>query len=240
MIKMSNKIKIKLLEIINETELVKTFRFKPLSGKIPEFLPGQFVFLYATINGEEVKRAYSIASSPLDETLDLEIELVENGKMTTFLHTKVKVGDMLEIDAPQGHFKFQEDMTNKLIMIAGGSGIAPMRSIIRYCTQKNLSTQLNLFYSSRTEDRIVYKKEFEELEKKNPNFKFLNTLTRNKDLNWKGNQGRINKEMIIDNSENIEDSMFFLCGSTTMVKSMRDLLKEMDIDRKKIKMDVWG
>jgi len=239
-LKMDNRLKIKLIEIINETKLVKIFKFKPLEGSIPLFSPGQFVFLYAMINGEEIKRAYSIASSPLDEKLELEIELVENGKMTSFLHTQTKVGDIFEINNPQGHFKFIEGKSDKVIMIAGGTGIAPMRSIIRYCTQKNLDTKLVLFYSSRTKDRIVYKKEFEELVKENPQLKVVNTLTRNQDSDWKGKQGRINKEMILEEAGDISESMFFLCGSIKMVKSMVDMIKEMGVDRTRIKMDIWG
>ncbi len=237
--KMDEKIKVRLIEIIKNTDTMKTFRFTPVQGSIPEFLPGQFVFLYANINGEEIKRAYSIASSPLDNTLDLGLELVENGKMTTYFHNNVKIGDIFEISQPKGHFKYTDDV-KKAVMIAGGSGITPMRAISRYCTQKKLDTKLILLYSSKTEDKILYRKEFEELAQINPNLKVVHTLTRNKDSNWKGRQGRVCEEVISEECGNLEDATFYLCGSINMVKTMSSLIKEMGADRKKIKMDIWG
>ena len=88
---MTERIKVKLVEIVEETDTMKTFKFVSLKNEIPFFSPGQFVFLYAKINGEEIKRSYSISSSPLDKTFDLGLELVENGKMTTYFHKNVKI-----------------------------------------------------------------------------------------------------------------------------------------------------
>ena len=237
--KMDERIKMKVVEIISETDTMKTFKFLPVENKKLNYLPGQFVFLYTTIEGEEIKRAYSVASSPLDETLDLGLELVENGKMTTLFHNQVKVGDVFEVSQGKGHFKYTEDI-KKAVMLAGGSGITPMRSITRYCTQKNLNTDLILLYSARTEDKIVYNKEFEDLAVKNSHFKFVKTLTRNQDPNWNGKQGRITKEFILEQAGDITNAMFYLCGSTKMVKSMVDMVKELGVDRTKIKMDLWG
>ena len=95
---MTERIKVKLVEIVEETDTMKTFKFVSLKNEIPFFSPGQFVFLYAKINGEEIKRSYSISSSPLDKTFDLGLELVENGKMTTYFHKNVKIGDIFEIN----------------------------------------------------------------------------------------------------------------------------------------------
>ena len=236
---MSERIKVKLVKIFKDTERMKTFSFQPLDGNIPKFFPGQFVFLYADINGEEIERAYSIASSPLDELLELGLKLVENGKMTTYFHNKVKLGDVFEISRPQGYFKYTEEI-KRAVLISGGSGITPMRSIIRYCTQKNLDTKITLLSSFRTEDEIIYKKEFEKLSKKNPHLKIVNTLTRNKNSKWKGKQGRISEKMIQSECEDISDSTFFICGPLKMVESIILILKKMEVNRKKIKMNLWG
>lgn len=237
--KMDEKVKMKVVEIINETDTMKTFKFLPVEGKKVNYIAGQFVFLYAKIDNEEIKRAYSVASSPLDNTLDLGIELVENGKMTTLFHNHVKVGDVFEVSQGKGHFKYTEDI-KKAVMIAGGSGITPMRSITRYCTQKNLDTKLFLLYSARTEDKIVYNKEFKDLAAKNPHFKFIPTLTRNTNSKWKGKQGRITSELILEQVGDMTNAIFYLCGSATMVKSMADLIKELGVNRTKIKMDIWS
>ncbi|MBT3720107.1 hypothetical protein HN789_05195 [archaeon] len=238
---MTERIKVKLVEIVEETDTMKTFKFVSLKNEIPFFSPGQFVFLYAKINGEEIKRSYSISSSPLDKTFDLGLELVENGKMTTYFHKNVKIGDIFEISSPLGHIKFNKELAKRVVMISGGSGIVPMRSICRYATQKNLETQLTLIYSTKTESKIAYNNELLSLEKENSSLKIINTLTRNKDPNWKGREGRVSKEIILEAAnKDLQNTVFIICGSGSLNKSMSNMLKEMGINRKQIKIDVWG
>ncbi len=233
-----DRFKARLESIKTEGPKVRTYVFVPVSKKIPDFLPGQFVFLYAKIEGREIRRAYSIASSPLDKNIELTLESVEDGLMTTFLEKNAEPGDIFELSYPTGKFSFDEALPNKVMMIAGGSGITPMRSIIKYCSQKKLDTRLVLLYSARSTQELIFKDELDELEKNNPNLTVFYTVTR--DRTWKGYTKRIDKDIISKHAGSCKDCVFFLCGPLKMVKSMVNYLKDLGVDRKKIKLDLWG
>ncbi|MEK6916601.1 MAG: FAD-binding oxidoreductase [Nanoarchaeota archaeon] len=233
-----NRVKMKISEIRNDTNKVKTFKFVPVKGNIFEFLPGQFVMLYAGINDEEVGRAYSIASSPLDKHfLELTLELTPDGKLTTFFHKKAKVGDEFEISQPKGHFTYTEESGKDIVLIAGGSGVVPMRCMIKYCTQKNLDTKIILVYSAKTQNDLIYRDELVKLAEKNSNLEIIYTLTRETG-DWQGRKGRVDKELLSDIFS--QDKVFYLCGPIPFIRELGTILKELGADRKNIKRDVWG
>ena len=139
--------KLKIIKIIDECPEVKTFRVE----KHPEanifFYPGQF-FMVRFEDNKVFRRAYSISSSPTQKGfMEITMDLV--GEFTTKLF-KSKVGDNLIFKGPYGRFYFTEEMKNNLVLIGGGLGITPLRSIIRYCTDKKLSNKINFIYSART------------------------------------------------------------------------------------------
>ncbi|MFH2020354.1 MAG: FAD-binding oxidoreductase [archaeon] len=235
---MQNLLSIKLIDRKEEAKGIDIFTFEP-SQKL-SFLPGQFVLLHATIEGKEIKRAYSIASSPLDEYLELIIEKVSGGLMTTYLFDTLQIGENLIISSPQGVFKYDETVGDEIVMITGGTGIAPMRSIIRYCTEKKLDTKLLLIYSSRSKERVLFQDELNQLEKKNNNFSIRITYTRECPEGWEGAVGRVNEELIREAVSNINGSIFYLCGSVEMINSMVNILKSLNVDKSNIKRDVWG
>jgi ferredoxin-NADP reductase len=237
-------LKAKVVNISDETYDVKTFRFVKLDGGKFDFLPGQFVFLYADIpvDGklERVKRAYSIASSPTDsDYLELTLKLYPHGKMTTHFHSHVKLGDVFELSAPLGKFTYEEENGKKIVLVVGGSGIVPMRSIARYCTEKNLKTDMTLLYSTKVPEDIIYGKELKDLEKTNPFLKSYITITRNTER-WDGRKGRIDEEMIKDSVEDYLGSIYYICGPLEFIRGVAGLLKGMGVDRTKIKRDVWA
>jgi len=222
----------KLIEIRKETDTVKTFVFE-LDRKM-KFLPGQFVFLYAFIEGMDIKRAYSIASSPSDPNLELTIELVEKGRLTTYLFNNVKVGDTFKIEGPNGKFVFSDDLS-EIVLIAGGSGVTPMRSIIRYILSKGLDTKVKLFYSAKTESNIIYCDELKKFSKSGVDI--VVTLTRQE---WEGPVGRIDIGLVKEHIFKLDNKTYFLCGPVQMVMDMSKGLKEEGVDRSQIKKDVWG
>ncbi len=233
------KYKFKLVKIFDETSDTKTFRFEPVNEKL-DFIPGQFVFLYVNINGEEIKRPYSIATSPLDPDLELTIELVNNGTVTDYMHDKAKVGDILELSDPQGRFTYTEDLSKNIVVIAGGCGIVPMRSIMRYCTQKKLDTKITFFYSCKRFSSIIYREELNQLQIDNPNLKIIYTLTQEDKKDWEGLTGRFKIDMLLDNFEDPTNNVYFLCGPMPMVKALSDGLKQAGISSKNIKRELWG
>ena len=132
-------------------------------------------------------------------------------------------------------------MKENLVLIGGGLGITPLRSIIRYCTDKKLPNRVNLIYSARTPKDIAYKEELESLEKKNPNYKLAFTITRPEPGHkWKGRTGRIGEELLSSNIKNIENTLFFVCGPLQFVKDIKDMLEGLGAKKEQVKADIWG
>jgi ferredoxin-NADP reductase len=215
-----------LRKIRFETDSVKTFCFETQSIS---FIPGQFVTLKATIGAEEVKRHYSIASSPDDDLLELTIARSKEGKMSTYMHDVARIGDIFEIEGPLG--KFTHVGFDKIVMIAGGSGVVPFRSMINSSGDE----EMVLFYSTKRFEDIIYEKEFFGLKKKN--VRIIYTLTGQPPTSWKGYTGRLNMQMMLENLKNPKDYAYFICGPLEMVRFFASGLKDMGIEH--IKREVW-
>ncbi|MBI2135264.1 xylene monooxygenase [Candidatus Woesearchaeota archaeon] len=228
--------KLKIIGVIDETHDTKTFRIERLPGI--DFFPGQF-FMVRFPNDETFKRAYSIASSPTDKGfLDITMNLI--GEFTKKLW-ECKAGDYLIFTGPYGKFFFNEDMKQDLVLIGGGLGITPLRSIIRYCASKNLSNKIKLIYSVKTPDAIVFKDELEDFKEKNSNYDFVFTITRPEpEHDWNGKTGRVDEKLLSNNIEDMENSLFFLCGPLEFVKDTRAMLEKLGAKKERIKADIWG
>lgn len=230
--------KLKIIKIIDETPDSKTFRVEIPENVEIDYKPGQF-FMVRFEDNEKLKRAYSVASSPTQKGLmDITMDLV--GEFTTKLFNS-KIGDYLFFKGPYGKFYFTEEMKNNLVLVGGGLGITPLRSIIRYCTDKKLTNKINLVYSVRSPANIVYREELERFKDENPNYDLTLTITRpDPEHNWQGKIGRIDEELLKANIEGMESSLYYLCGPLEFVKIIRVILENIGVKEEQIKTDIWG
>jgi glycine betaine catabolism B len=229
--------KVKIIEIIDEAPKVKTFRVEIFDSVEIPFYPGQF-FMVRFEDDNRLRRAYSIASSPTQKGfMDITMDIV--GKFTTKLFER-KVGDYLMFKGPYGKFYFTDSMSNDLVLIGGGLGITPLRSIIRYCSDKKLNNNIKLLYSVRTPESIVYWRELEKLKEENPNYSFIPTITRPNSENWTGRTGRIDETMLKENIEDFDSSLFYLCGPLEFVKNIKGMIENLGVGKEQIKTDIWG
>lgn len=235
--------KAKVINVIKETPDTKTIRFKldsPLT-----FKPGQFVMLNADVleNGQKkfVKRAYSISSSPLiKEHIDLTVKIYpEKGLVSKRLYN-MKVDEEMEMTGPFGFFLLDENIHKDIVMIAGGVGVTPFMSMLRFIKDKKLSNiNATLLYSSKTPEDIIFGKEL--LNETYPeNIKVHLTITRPNGNNWSGITGRINEEVIRKLVPEISKPFYYICGPTVMVEETAKLLKTMGIEDSKIKLERFG
>jgi ferredoxin-NADP reductase len=216
------KYQTEILKIKQETPLVKTFLLKV----DPDFtfLAGQYVFVFY----KERKRPYSIASSPLVKgTIELSVKLIQNGHISKYFHEDVKVGDSVIISEAKGHFVL--DDSKNITMIAGGCGIIPFRSMIKYCIDMKVKRKITLVYSSRT--HFLYKEELN-----NMGITVLYTDTGEDNLTC--HKGRIDKNYILENVKNIKNQTFYICGPHEFTQDIYNILQDIGINR--IKIDVWG
>lgn len=211
------------------------FTFK-LAKKIT-FKAGQ----YLTIRNKDFKRfrAFSIASEACENSHEIELFIRKVGDFTTVLFNS-KEGDEFQIMAPSGHFFLEKNNKEKIFM-AGGAGISPLMSMIRteYCELKE-KLKGDLFYSVKYQKEIGFKKELKEIEK-NSSFKTTITITRESPLNWKGELGHINKEMISKKFENsdLNKKEFYICGPPKFIEGMKQILEELKINSENIKLEEW-
>ncbi len=231
---------LKIKEISDETPTVKSFKLElPINSNV-DFYPGQF-FMVSFVDDPEIKtaRAYSIASSPMQKDY-LEIALNKVAAFTVKMF-QLKVGDLLKFKGPYGKFYFNEEMKNNLVLIAGGTGITPLIGIMRYCTDKKLSNKIKFIYSVRIPDEIIYKNELEKIKNLNKNFDYAVTITRSEENhNWNGRKGRIDLELLKNNIEDVENSIYYLCGPKEFVENIVSMLQSIGVKKEQIKTDVWG
>ncbi|MDH4058638.1 MAG: FAD-binding oxidoreductase, partial [Cyclobacteriaceae bacterium] len=227
--------------IKQETKDAITIVFEQPENKI-SYKSGQFLTLILTINGKEVRRAYSLCSSPwVDEDLAVSVKRVDNGLMSNWLPDNIKVGDTLKIMEPMGHFttEFDKDRKRHIIMFAGGSGITPMLSHIKSTLTQEPDSIVSLIYCNRDIDSIIFKDELAKWETNYQGRLHVIHVLDNAPMNWQGYSGLLNPEMLKKLFERIpswgiEKSTYLMCGPEGMMKNVETLLAEHAIPKDKI------
>lgn len=233
--------KLKLLKIIDATPEVKLFHVEYPKDTDLNYLPGQFFMV--SIVDDEVKaaRAYSIATS--NENKDyLEIGFNKVGVLTTRFF-ELKEGAILSFKGPFGKFFFDDETDGKkdVLLIAAGTGITPMMSVIRHCDAAKLPCKVNLLYTVKRPNLIIYKDELEERKRSNARFSHTITITRPEEGDdWQGRTGRFDQQELKKNVENPENTVVFICGPREFVYAMIKELGELGVKKDQIKTDLWG
>lgn len=215
--------------IVDLTHDIKQITLRLQSNDKLSFKAGQFIQFEVPeydLLEESVYRAYSISSPPsLDQTVELEIRYVPNGLCTTFVHKFMKAGDKIMINGPYGDF-FLRDTDRDIIFIAGGSGMAPIKSILLDMKEKNITRNAVYFFGARSKRDLFLLDEMKKLEKDLANFKFIPSLSNPEpEDKWEGETGLITETVkkYIKNTEDIEREAY-LCGSPGMINACVDVL----------------
>ena len=216
-------------EIIRRTHDVKSFRFKRPGGF--EYDPGQFFFITITIEGEKSKKHFTVSSSPTEKEFIEFTKRMTDHEFSAALD-KLKIGDRVQIDGPYGDFTFKGEYPMVGLM-TGGIGITPLRSMIKYCTDKRIKSQVTLLYGNRNEENIVFKEELDRMEKENGNLRIVHTLSR-PGAEWKGRKGHIDIQMVREEIPDFDEHVFYVCGPPSLVTDCVSVLKALGIPEGKI------
>jgi ferredoxin-NADP reductase len=166
-------------------------------------------------------RPMSIASSPTRSYLEWIVRVSDSEWKRAF--AALKRGDEFQIEGPRGQFFL--DTARPAVLIAGGIGITPFRSMIEYAADAQLETPITLVYSSRTPDEIVCNHDLAALAQKNPHLEIIHTITRHTlDQDWHGRLGRINLELLQPISAKQPDALYYICGTPAMVRDTLGML----------------
>lgn len=207
------------------------------------FKPGQYMewtLPHKHPDSRGNRRYFTLASSPTEKNIKLGVKF--NPKPSSFKKSIVSIPLRSPIVASQlsGDFVLPENQSKKLVFIAGGIGITPFRSMVRYLLDKGETRDIVLFYSNKTSSEIVYKNIFHEAEKK-VGLKTIYVLTDKTQVqnSWKGKVGHINEDMIIKEVPEYKSRVFYLSGPHSMVVSFQEVLRKLKVPKKQIKIDFF-
>lgn len=205
-----------------------------------EFKAGQYVQILAPLykgNDEEVYRAYSIASSPMDpKAVELYIGYVKDGKATTYVHNFLKEKQKLTVVGPYGDFYYR-DSDLDMVLVAIGTGMAPIMSILKYMRANNIQRKATFFFGARTSEDLFEMDELMQLQKDMPNFTLITCLSRpTEKCNWTGETGRVT-DLLQKFLTDASGAEAYLCGSPVMIDSVIPLLREKGMIEENIMYD---
>lgn len=236
-----HKVQIKAVERQTDKAVKISFDIPEKLTSEFQYQPGQYLTLSKTIDGEEVRRSYSICSTP-DEDLSIVVKAIAEGVFSNFANQNLKAGDSLEVMPPEGHFTLSLDTTSNYCAFAAGSGITPVMSILKSVLKSNDNSKFLLVYGNKSPKETIFFEELLELQKTYPERLFVENLysqTREDNAHF----GRIEKPTVNYALKNkysgIDFSEYFLCGPEPMIEHVQDVLKENGIDGDKIKYELF-
>lgn len=245
---------------LNETPDTTTIEFE-IPGELKDafhYKQGQYITIRVNIDGKELRRSYSMSSSPLENRLAVTVKKVSGGKVSTYLHDKTQPGDMLEVARPDGRFyvELNPDKRRTYYLFAAGSGITPMMSILKTTLESEPMSSIFLLYGSRGEEHIIFRDELDRLsERYTGQLQVEHILSRpqkqstggglfgmfkKSTTNWQGKIGRITgRSATAFLDENMPhgpetDCVYFICGPGDMADSIKATLLGRGIDSKQI------
>jgi len=192
------------------------------------FLEGQYIDV---IGPNNVRRSYSIANSTNHNTIVLWIKMVEGGKLSQYWFNEAQKNDLLRIEGPKGTFFFREEQ-KRIILLATGTGIAPIKSILDKLAQTSSNLIISLYWGNRTPEDFFWQPEY-----KNLDFKYTPVLSRNND-SWINKIGYV-QNVALEEYKQLEDTEVYACGSIEMIASAKELFIKHGLEEKDFHSDAF-
>jgi ferredoxin-NADP reductase len=230
-----------VIEVVAETP-----RTKSLLLEVPEWEghnAGQHVDVRLTAeDGYQAQRSYSIASAPEDERLMLAVDRLDDGEVSPYLTDVLMAGDKLEFRGPiGGYFTWEAADGGPLLLVGGGSGVAPLMAMIRHRAAVGSDAPCRLLYSSRSYEEIIHREELEKLASRDGALEVFHALTRSQPPGWTGYHRRVDAEMLREVGWSPEErSLAFVCGPTSFVEGVADALVGLGHDPARVKTERFG
>lgn len=229
----------KVVETVEETPRVRSLVLE--CADWPGHLAGQHVDVRLTAeDGYQAQRSYSLASAPEDPRLVLTVERLDDGEVSPYLADVLQAGDELELRGPIGeYFVWMESLGGPLLLLAGGSGIVPFRSMLRHRVAAQSRVPTRLLYSSRSFGDVIYREELGRLTSDQIDVRL--TLTRERPERWEGYRRRIDDDLLREISwPPAERPLAYICGPTAFVEAAANGLVRLGHDAALIKTERFG
>ena len=244
-------------EVVRETPDAVTVKFE-----VPEALKetysytqGQYLTLKFDVNGEEVRRPYSLCSSPFEGELAVTVKKVENGLVSSYINETVKAGDPIEVMPPEGRFftKLDPEQRKTYYLFGAGSGITPLISILKTILEEEPLSSVFLLFGNRDEGSIIFYRQLEELsvrfadqlivehvlsQPRREKARGLAGIFSKGVVNWEGRVGRIDEAMVTrflqEHPSRSPAAEYFICGPGSMIENTKNALLKLGIAQKNI------
>lgn len=230
------KFETEVLDIVQRTHNVKSFRFKIKEDV--DFKPGQFFFVTIKIDGVERTKHFSFSNSPTEKGYVEFTKRITDSEFSKALN-RLKIGDWARLKMPYGSFTFEGEY-EKIAFLSGGIGITPIRSICKFATDSMLPTDMVLLYGNNREEDIIFRQDLDNMQSVNKNLSIVYTLT-SSDIDrkiWKGRTGYIDDTMIKEEMPDYTERIFYICGPPRMVESLINILRnKLGVQQDKIKIE---
>ncbi|MCU0361563.1 MAG: 2Fe-2S iron-sulfur cluster-binding protein [Bacteroidia bacterium] len=237
---------LRVKDIKRETPEAVSVAFEVPPQQQPEYLfkMGQYITLKLTVNGEEIRRSYSLCTAPHEMELRVAVKEVQGGKGSVFINRNLKVGDTLEVMTPMGTFNTVLKGANKkhYVLFAGGSGITPMMSIIKSVLYVEKQSTITLFYANKNEDSSIFKTELEHLAASQPNLKLVLVYDAPKAQMPELQCGLVTKEKakaLVKASACEKADEYFICGPGPLMENVKVALEELKVAKEKIHIEYF-
>jgi len=254
---------LKVAEVTTQTDDAVTVSFE-----IPEELKetfsykqGQYLTLKFDINGEEVRRSYSMSSCPLEDQLAVTVKRVPQGKASNFIYDQIRPGSQVEVMPPEGRFytELDADQRKTYYLFGAGSGITPLMSHIKTILEEEPQSEVKLLYGNRNEDSIIFKEELEQLQQRyqgqlqvehilsqphRVKAKGIAGMFSKGKIEWPGRVGRIDGKQVLrflqEQPQRDGEAEYFICGPGTMIDNVKAALLEQGVNKKKVHTESFG
>jgi len=243
---MSSFYKVRVSDIVRETNDCVSIGFEIPKDLLSTFSyqAGQYVVVKTNIDGNEIRRSYSLCSSPIEGIWRIAVKKIKNGVFSTYANTRLKVGDSIEIMPPTGNFIVKNaDKDGHFVGFAAGSGITPIISIIKTVLGSSPFAKFTLFFGNRQTSSVIFKEELENLKNKYlDRFRIFHIFSREQHDNTLFD-GRINAEKceryanLLFNPQNIDS--YFICGPEEMVFDVQKILLTLGVDTNNIHFELF-
>lgn len=246
--KMSKFFPLKIKEVIRETPQAVSLEFE-----IPEelksefdFKAGQYITVKTTVEGEEIRRAYSLCSPPNEEHFKVTVKEVPNGAFSVIANNKLKAGDVLEVHPPEGKFIFEplvDPKPRNYAAFAAGSGITPVLSILKTVLNTEPHSRFILVYGNKSPDETIFFKELLELQAEFPDRLFIEFVY-SQSKEEESHYGRIDEStvnyVLKNRFKETSFHKFYLCGPEAMINHVTEVLLRNGVDKDKILFELFS
>lgn len=239
---MANKVARYIINrIIQDANATFSLQLVPQRGDVFPYKPGQFSMIH--LFGDDgvtmwQKKAYSMASEPMNREY-LEFGIKIHGDFTQKMAT-LKERDVVGVEGPYGIFTYDADTHKDVVMFAGGIGITPFISMIRFATEQQLGNKILLYYFNQTEEDISYKSVIDDLASKNPHLAVVYSVDNPLTSEWRGEAGFVNEEKVVSRVRDFSNKHFFMCGPMPFMKAVELILQANGVSQSFIKKEIFG